>query len=296
MQKLILTEQSNPKTRDIDLKDSLDIVKLINEEDKTVAVAVEKVLPEIARTVDLIAEKIKAGGNLLYFGAGTSGRLGVLDASECPPTFGVEKYLVRGYIAGGDKALREAIEGAEDNLEDGINDLVTSAANSDDVVICLSASGGAAYICGVLSKARELKIFTVALTCNKQAKCAQFADIHIAPEVGPEVITGSTRLKAGTAQKMVLNMLTTASMIKIGKTYHNYMIDVMPTNKKLIERATRIIMDLTGVDYEIANRYLFDADKSVKVATIMIKKNVDKETAYRLLAQKEGKLRLIIGE
>lgn len=291
MKNLILTERSNTNTFEIDLMGSYDIVKLINEEDKQVALAVEKELLTISLAVDLIATKIRTGGHLLYFGAGTSGRLGVLDASECPPTFGVDKTLVRGYIAGGDTALRNAVEGAEDIFEDGCSDLITSAASKNDVVVALSASGGAPYVCGVLSKAIEMGISSVAITCNKFAKIGSYADIHIAPEVGPEVITGSTRLKAGTAQKMVLNMLTTASMVKIGKTYHNYMIDVMPTNDKLIDRATRIIVELTEVPYEMAREYIYKADKSVKVAVVMITKDIDKIEAMELLEQNEGILR-----
>ena len=292
MKENILTEKSNPKTFEIDLMDSIDIVKLINDEDKTVAYSVEKELPKIALAVELISNKLQSGGSLLYFGAGTSGRLGVLDASECPPTFGVHSSIVRGYIAGGDGALRKAVEGAEDIFEDGENDLITAGVDSKDVVVGISASGGAPYICGVLSKAREFSVSTIALTSNSNAKIAQYTDIHIAPEVGPEVITGSTRLKAGTAHKMVLNMLTTASMIKIGKTYHNYMVDLMPTNSKLIDRATRIIVELTGSDYNIAKEILFKADKNVKIATVMIIKGVDKPEAIKILKACNGKLRL----
>lgn len=291
MKNLILTEQSNKNTYEIDIMNSYDIVKLINEEDKQVALAIEKELQAISLAVDLISSKIRYGGHLLYFGAGTSGRLGVLDASECPPTFGVDKNIVRGYIAGGDTALRNAVEGAEDIFDDGCSDLITSAASKNDVVVGLSASGGAPYVCGVLSKAIEMGISSIAITCNKQAKIGAYADIHIAPEVGPEVLTGSTRLKAGTAQKMVLNMLTTASMIKIGKTYHNYMIDVMPTNDKLIDRATRIVVELTDVSYDMAREYIYKADKSVKVAVVMLSKDIDKTSAIELLNQNQGILR-----
>ncbi|MEW5820407.1 MAG: N-acetylmuramic acid 6-phosphate etherase [Cyanobacteriota bacterium] len=295
MKELILTEKSNPNSKNIDLESTSGILRIINNEDKLVAIVVEKELEVISKAVDLISESFLAGGSLLYFGAGTSGRLGVLDASECPPTFGVNKNMVRGYIAGGDKALREAVEGAEDIYEDGERDLIMSAVGPDDVVAGISASGNAPYICGVLSKAKELLISTVAISCNKKAKIGEIADIHIAPEVGSEVVTGSTRLKAGTAQKMVLNMLTTASMIKTGKTYHNYMIDVMPTNKKLVDRATRIIVDLTGVSYDIAGEYLIKADNSVKVATVMIKSGVDKDQAKQLILQNNGILRKVIG-
>lgn len=295
MKEILLTEIANSRTDEIDLMDSSAIVSLINSEDKTVAMAVEKELPEIAKAVDLISEKLSTGGHLLYFGAGTSGRLGVLDASECPPTFGVLPSLVRGYIAGGDIALRNAVEGAEDIFENGESDLISSGATDADVIVGISASGRAPYVCGVLAKAKKLSISTIALTCNSNAMLAKYADIHISPEVGAEVVTGSSRLKAGTAHKMVLNMLTTASMIRIGKTYHNYMIDLMPTNQKLVDRGTRIICDLTGVTYDVAKEYLFKADKNVKVATVMIKKNIDKEAAKTILDNYNGKLRLIIG-
>lgn len=294
MSNIILTESSNPNTFNIDLLNSYDILKLINDEDKKVAIAVERELLNISLAVDLITDKLNMGGSLLYFGAGTSGRLGVLDASECPPTFGVSPDLVRGYIAGTDIALRKAVEGAEDIFEDGCCDLVTSLANKNDVVVGLSASGGAPYVCGVLSKAIELGISTVAVTCNKKAKIASIADIHIAPEVGPEVVTGSTRLKAGTAQKMVLNMLTSASMIKIGKTYENYMIDVKPTNEKLKDRAIRIVSELANVDYEKARETLLNNNYDVKISTVMLKKNINSEEAKKLLEKNKGILRKIV--
>lgn len=294
MKEIILTETSNLETKEIDLEDSLGIVKLINNEDKKVALAIEKELETIAKAVDLITDRLSNGGKLFYFGAGTSGRLGILDASECPPTFGVEPELVNGFIAGGDTALRTAIEGAEDSFKGGEEDVIKAGACSKDVVVAISASGGAAYVCGVLSKAKELNIATIALSCNKKAKMAGFADIHISPEVGPEAITGSTRMKAGTAQKLVLNMLTTATMVRLGKTYHNFMIDLKPTNKKLIDRATRIIADLTGKDYDIALEYLIKSDKKVKTAVVMIKKQIDKDEANKLLKEAKGKLRLII--
>jgi N-acetylmuramic acid 6-phosphate etherase len=295
MKELILTEQANKNTQNIDLEDTLTIVSLINKEDQAVPVAIEKELKAIASAVDMISESFLSGGNLLYFGAGTSGRLGVLDASECPPTFGVEAELVRGYIAGGDTALRNAVEGAEDIFEDGENDLIKSGVTNIDVVTGISASGNAPYICGVLSKAKEIGAKTIALTCNKKALIAEYSDIHIAPEVGPEVITGSTRLKAGTAHKMILNMLTTGAMIKTGKTYHNFMIDLKPVNKKLIDRATRIIQELTNVDRDKAYETLLRADKNVKVAVVMLNKNLKKDEAIKLLNQYNSKLRLIIG-
>lgn len=294
MEKLVVTEKSNPNTLEIDLKTPLDIVTLINNEDKLVASAIEMQLEQIAEAIELIATKFKKSGSLLYFGAGTSGRLGVLDASECPPTFGVDHDMVRGYIAGGDSALRKAIEGAEDNFAQGELDLISSKANFEDVVVGISASGNAPYVCGVLSKANELEISTIAITCNKVSKMAQMAKIPICIEVGPEVVTGSSRMKAGTAQKMVLNMLTTGSMILIGKTYRNFMIDLNPSNNKLIDRATRIVAELSGCKYDKAREYLFLANKNVKLATIMLKKNVDINYAKKLLDDHKGKLRNIL--
>lgn len=252
MDKIILTEKSNPDSVNIDSLSSHEILEIINNEDQKVAMAVRETLDDIAKAVDIITNAFNKGGHLLYFGAGTSGRLGVLDASECPPTFSVPAEMVRGYIAGGDRALRFAVEKAEDSFEAGEADLVNSGAQEGDVVIGISASGNAPYVLGVLSKARELKAKTIAIACNNKAKAGEYADIFISPEVGPEVITGSTRLKAGTAQKMVLNMLTTASMIRIGKTYKNYMIDLNPTNAKLKDRAARILTEITELNYEQA--------------------------------------------
>lgn len=252
MDKVILTEEKNPASADIDRLSTLEMLEVINAEDQKVALAVREVLDDIAKAVDIIAKAFEDGGHLLYFGAGTSGRLGVLDASECPPTFSVPVDMVRGYIAGGDRALRFAVEGAEDSFEDGEKDLVESGAAQNDVVVGISASGNAPYIQGVLSKAKAIGASTIGIACNREAKIKQFADVFICPEVGPEVITGSTRLKAGTAQKMVLNMLTTGAMVRIGKTYKNYMIDLNPTNVKLRDRAARIFSEIAGIDCEQA--------------------------------------------
>lgn len=294
MKNIIITEKSNPNTLEIDLKSPLDIVTLINNEDKLVASAVEAQLEKIAEAIELIASRFKRSGSLLYFGAGTSGRLGILDASECPPTFGVDQSMVRGYIAGGDTALRKAIEGAEDNFEQGENDLISSKASKSDIVVGISASGNAPYVCGILSKANNLGISTIAITCNKDSQMAKIANIPICVEVGPEVVTGSSRMKAGSAQKMVLNMLTTGSMILIGKTYRNFMIDLNPSNIKLIDRATRIVAELSGSEYDKAKDYLFLANKNVKLATIMLKKDLDINAAKDLLEKNNGKLRNII--
>ena len=256
MDKVILTEKQNPASINIDSLSSREIVEIINNEDQKVALAVRETLDDIAKAVDIITKSFQEDGHLLYFGAGTSGRLGVLDASECPPTFSVSPDMVRGYIAGGDTALRFAVEGAEDSFEGGEQDLVNSGTIAKDVVVGISASGNAPYILGVLSKAQALNIKTVGIACNKEAKIKQYSDVFICPEVGPEVITGSTRMKAGTAQKMVLNMLTTASMIRLGKTYKNYMIDLNPTNAKLKDRATRILSEIAQISYEEAAEVL----------------------------------------
>jgi len=289
MGEIILTEKRNPDTVNIDLLSSKEIVQLINNEDLKVALAVQKELDSISKAVDLITENFLKGGNLLYFGAGTSGRLGILDASECPPTFNAMPEMVRGYIAGGDTAIKNAVEGAEDSFEDGESDLIKSGAGINDVIVGISASGNAPYVIGVLKKAKELEISTIGIACNKKAKLQ--ADIFISPEVGEEAITGSTRMKAGTAQKMVLNMLSTASMIKIGKTYENFMIDVKPTNIKLKDRAARIVSEIAEVDYEKAKETLINADYNVKAAVLMLKADMDYEEALEILKKNNGRLR-----
>jgi len=291
MKDIILTEKRNSDTLNIDLLSSRDIVGLINSEDSKVAEAVNKELDNIAKAVDLISKSFLKGGSLLYFGAGTSGRLGILDASECPPTFGIPLEMVKGIIAGGDIAIKKAVEGAEDSFEEGINDLIISGAKPPDVVVGISASGNAPYIIGVLKKAKDLNISTIGLACNKQAKLNSYSDIFISPEVGEEVITGSTRMKAGTAQKMVLNMLTTASMIRIGKTYENYMIDVQPTNIKLKDRAARIVSEIAEVDYNSAKNVLINTDYKVKIAIVMLKTKSSFEQANNILKQHNGRLR-----
>ncbi len=292
--KLILTEKRNPNSVNIDIVSTKEIVEIINREDFKVAAAIEKELDTIAQAVDLIAEAFLKGGNLLYFGAGTSGRLGILDASECPPTFGVAFDMVRGYIAGGDTAIKKAVEGAEDSFEGGEQDLNNSGAGVNDVVVGISASGNAPYVCGVLSKARQLNIKTVGIACNKKAKLQELCDVFISPEVGEEVLTGSTRLKAGTAQKMVLNMLTTASMIKIGKTYENFMVDVQPTNSKLKDRAARIVSEIAEITYEKAQEQLNKSNFQLKPAIIMARMNMAYDEAVNLLNNHNGRLREIL--
>ena len=292
--KKIITENQNQNTKDIDLISSFDIVKKINNEDKLVALAVEKEINNIAKAVDMIADTFKKQGKLFYFGAGTSGRLGVLDASECPPTFGVESDMVQGIIAGGDKALRFAMEGAEDNYEAGKND--GNILSEKDCCVLISASGNPKYLIGVAEIVKKKKAKIIALTSNPEAEILKLCDIGICPIVGAEVITGSSRMKSGTAQKMVLNMLTTASMVRIGKTYENYMIDVKATNDKLKNRAITIVSELCDVSEEIALETLKKCDWKVKIAVIMIFKNVSKEKADELLQKNEGFLRKVINE
>ena len=285
----IITEYRNENTKNIDLLSTIDIVRKINEEDKLVALAIEDEIPNIAKAVDIIAKQFLKDGKLYYFGAGTSGRLGILDASECPPTFGVSPDMVQGFIAGGDKAIRLAVEGAEDNFETGRKDAEILTKN--DVCVAISASGNPKYLLGVLAKAEEVGCKSIALTCNHKAAILEEAGHGICVEVGPEVIAGSSRMKAGTAQKMVLNMLTTGAMIKIGKTYENFMIDLMPTNEKLKDRAIRIVSEIAGVNASNAFTTLMGCGWKVKTAIIMLKCNLSKELAEDALRKNCGVLR-----
>ena len=285
----IITEYRNENTKDIDLLSTIDIVRKINEEDKLVALAIEDEAPNIAKAIDIIAKQFLVGGKLYYFGAGTSGRLGILDASECPPTFGVPTDLVTGIIAGGEKAIRTAIEGAEDNFELGEKD--AEILTKDDVCVVISASGNPKYLLGVLSQADKVNCRTIALTCNHKALILEDAGLGICVEVGPEVIAGSSRMKAGSVQKMVLNMLSTGAMIKIGKTYENFMIDLMPTNEKLKSRAIRIVSEIAGVNNSTALQTLLESDWSVKTSIIMLKCKLNKNDAKELLRKNCGVLR-----
>lgn len=257
------TEAANPRTAGIDKMSTLDMVRVMNEENRRVPEAIDAELPHIAAAVDLIAAALKAGGHLIYVGAGTSGRLGVVDASECPPTFGVDYDLVRGIIAGGEGAMFRAVEGAEDNEALGASELRANGAAAGDVVVGLSAAGRAPYVLGALREARALGAATVGITCNPDSLLAPLCDVVIAPAVGPEVIAGSTRLKAGTAQKLVLNMLSTGAMIRLGYVRGNRMINVRPTNEKLRERAIHMIMELAEVDHDTAAQTLLDAGDSI---------------------------------
>lgn len=290
----IITENRNKKTKDIDLIPTSEIIKKINDEDKLVALAIEKEIDNIALAVDTIAEQFLKGGKLYYFGAGTSGRLGVLDASECPPTFGVDSDMVKGIIAGGDRALRYAIEGAEDNFELGKKD--SEILCDKDVCVLISASGNPNYLLGVGQTAKEKSCKIIALTCNPEAKILNISDIKICIKVGAEVITGSSRMKAGTAQKMVLNMLSTASMIKIGKTYENFMIDVKATNIKLKNRAIQIVKEITSCDEITAKDALENCNWSVKTACLMLIKDISETEAKEILLNNSGVLRKAIKE
>ena len=285
----IITEYRNENTKDIDLLSTIDIVRKINEEDKLVALAIEDEAPNIAKAIDIIAKQFLVGGKLYYFGAGTSGRLGILDASECPPTFGVPTDMVTGIIAGGEKAIKTAVEGAEDNFELGEKD--AEVLTKDDVCVVISASGNPKYLLGVLSQADKVNCKTIALTCNHKALILEDAGLGICVEVGPEVIAGSSRMKAGSVQKMVLNMLSTGAMIKIGKTYENFMIDLMPTNEKLKSRAIRIVSEIAGVNNSTALQTLLESDWSVKTSIIMLKCKLNKNDAKELLRKNCGVLR-----
>ena len=285
----IITEFRNENTKDIDLLSTIDIVRKINEEDQIVARAVEDESANIARAIDIIAKQFLVGGKLYYFGAGTSGRLGVLDASECPPTFGAEPEMVQGFIAGGDGALRISVEGAEDNFDLGAEDAQILTEN--DVCVAISASGNPKYLLGVLSEAEKIGSKTIALTCNHKAAILEEVGLGICVEVGPEVIAGSSRMKAGTAQKMVLNMLTTGAMIKIGKTYENFMIDLMPTNEKLKDRAIRIVSEIASVNASTALKTLLECEWKVKEAILMLQCNLTREEAKEALRKNCGVLR-----
>ncbi len=285
----IITEYRNENTKNIDILSTIDIVKKINDEDKIVALAVENESENIAQAIDIIAKQFLKGGRLFYFGAGTSGRLGVLDASECSPTFGVSPDMVVGFISGGDEALRFAVEGAEDDFELGKKD--ARILSKDDVCVVISASGNPKYLFGVLAHAEEVGCKTIAITCNHKAEILDEVGLGICVEVGPEVIAGSSRMKAGTAQKMVLNMLSTGSMIKIGKTYENFMIDLLPTNEKLKNRAIRIVSELSNVSQSVALKTLIEAGWAVKTAVLMIKCHLSKSEANELLRKNCGVLR-----
>jgi len=287
------TEARNPASENIDRLPTLDMLRVINEADATVAAAVAAELPNIAKAVDAIASRLEQGGRLFYMGAGTSGRLGVLDASECPPTFSVPPTLVRGIIAGGDSALRTSSERSEDSPEQGSRDLIAADFTPQDTLVGIAASGRTPYVLGALAHARSVGALTISLTCVPNSQMAAVSDIAIAPVTGPEVLTGSTRLKAGTATKLVLNMLSTGIMIKAGAVYSNLMVNVQPTNAKLVDRAQRIIAAATGVDQPTA-AHLLEQAGSVKTAIVMQKLSLSRSAAEAKLLAAHGKLAAVL--
>lgn len=290
----LITEQRNPNSMHVDSLSALEIVQLMNEEDKQVPLAIEKCLPQIAQAVERIVAVFQQGGRLVYIGAGTSGRLGVLDASECPPTFGVSPEMVKGIIAGGERALRHPIEGAEDSKAQAVVDLQTIQFSSKDVLVGIAASGRTPYVIGALEYAKSLGSVTVSIASNPNSAMANIVDIAIDTVVGPEVLTGSSRLKSGTAQKLVLNMLTTASMILMGKCYQNLMVDVQASNEKLKARAIRIVMQATDCDKALAEETLKQADQNAKLAIMIILSGLDRAQAEALLEKHHGKLQLAL--
>ncbi len=290
----LITEQRNPNSMNVGSLSALEIVQLMNEEDKQVPLAIEKCLPQIAQAVERIVSTFQQGGRLVYIGAGTSGRLGVLDASECPPTFGVSPEMVKGIIAGGERALRHPIEGAEDSKAQAVVDLQTIQFSSKDVLVGIAASGRTPYVIGALEYAKSLGSVTVSIASNPNSAMANIVDIAIDTVVGPEVLTGSSRLKSGTAQKLVLNMLTTTSMILMGKCYQNLMVDVQASNEKLKARAIRIVMQATDCDKALAEETLKQADQNAKLAIMMILSGLDRAQAEALLEKHHGKLQLAL--
>ncbi|MFB4160124.1 N-acetylmuramic acid 6-phosphate etherase [Geomicrobium sp. JSM 1781026] len=284
----LVTEQRNAKSTQIDQMSTEEIVALINEEDQTISAAVRSVLPAIEEAVGLLVKSIQSGGRVFYLGAGSSGRLGFLDASECPPTFGVDRSLFQVVLAGGESAMSEAIEGAEDEKLQGHLDLKERQVTANDVVVGISASGRTPYVIGALDYANQLGASTIAISSNHNAKISQYSDCQIEVVVGPEVITGSTRMKAGTAHKMILNMLSSTTMIKLGKVYENLMIDVNVSNKKLEERAISILQRVSGCNEQQARHALLASDKSVKTALVVLKTGVTVEEAKRALGESEG--------
>ena len=290
------TEQNNPNSKDIELQDSYEIVKRINEEDKKVAFCVEKELPSISKLIDTIMSRYKEETRIVYVGAGTSGRLGILDASECPPTYGVSFEKVQGIIAGGNEAIFKAKENAEDSKEEGKQDLIDINLTENDVVIGLAASGRTPYVLGAIEYANSIGAVTGSITCSENSELSKVSQYPIEVTVGPEIVTGSTRMKAGTAQKMILNMISTTVMIKIGKVFSGYMVDVKTSNQKLVERAKRIIMNTTGSDYETTSRVLAKASNEVKTAIAMILLSLDKETAKEKLKEYNNNVARLIHE
>ncbi|WP_312979355.1 N-acetylmuramic acid 6-phosphate etherase [Atlantibacter sp.] len=290
----LLTERRNPASNNIDTLSTLEMLTVINNEDRRVPEAITPYLPQIAQLVDRVAQAFAEGGRLIYIGAGTSGRLGILDASECPPTFGTRPEQVVGIIAGGHKAILSAVEKVEDNREQGAADLQALNFSAKDVLVGLAASGRTPYVLGAMAYAQSLNACVAVVSCNPQSEMAALADIAITPAVGPEVVTGSTRLKAGTAQKLVLNMITTGAMIRSGKVYSNLMVDVEATNAKLIERQISIVMDATECDRTTAQTALQQCNRHCKTAIVMVLSGLDAAQAKALLEQNNGFIRLAL--
>ncbi|MBG9771735.1 N-acetylmuramic acid 6-phosphate etherase [Brevibacillus laterosporus] len=284
----LVTETRNNRTMNLDQMTILNVLQIMNEEDQKVPLAIAAELEQIERAIQLVIRSFKQGGRLIYIGAGTSGRLGILDAVECPPTFGTDFEMVQGVIAGGKEAFVVAVEGAEDNAELAKNDLQAIGLTDKDTVIGIAASGRTPYVIGALQYASSVGASTASLACNKGAEISHFAHVAIEVVPGPEILTGSTRLKAGTAQKLVLNMISTCSMIGVGKVYKNLMVDVQPTNLKLVERSKRIIMQATEVSYEQAAQFYEKANKNVKAAIVMILAGCEYEEALERLQKYEG--------
>jgi N-acetylmuramic acid 6-phosphate etherase len=291
-----LTEQRNAASKNLDRMTATEIVRLMNREDRKVAVAVGREIPAIARAVDAIAKGMRNGGRLIYVGAGSSGRMAVLDAAECPPTFGISSKRMQALIAGGSRAVTGAVEGAEDSVRNAERDLSEKKLTRNDVVAGISASGTTPYVLGAMKYARKKGATTIAVTSNRRMPLAQLVKIVIAPEVGPEVLTGSTRLKAGTAQKMVLNMLSTAVMVRLGHVYENLMIDVALTNQKLYDRGLRILAEASRKELSAAEHALRAAGHNLQVALVMLKREVQVREAKRLLVRTGGNLRRALGE
>ena len=292
----IATEQRNPNTMNIDTLSTLDMVKLINREDHRVAEAVALVTDKIAEAVDVIAARLSTGGRLIYCGAGTSGRLGILDAVECPPTYSTDPETVQALMAGGYGAIFKAVEGAEDSKELGKTDMQGIEFSGKDVLVGIAASGRTPYVLGAMNYARKQGAHVIGISCNPGSQVEKTAEIAITPTPGPEVVTGSTRMKSGTAQKMVLNMLSTGAMIKLGKVYGNLMVDVKPTNAKLVERCKRIVCEATGVDYDTATEALEKCGYRAKVAIVMLKTGSDVHEAEQRLEAHEGRVAQAVGE
>ncbi len=291
----MLTEQQNPNTSHIDRLSTQEMLTVINQQDASIARTVAQAIPQITLAVDAIVERLQAGGRLIYIGAGTSGRMGILDAVECVPTYGTPPALVQGIIAGGYNAIMRSVEGAEDSREGGRDDLMALNPIAPDCVVGIAASGRTPYVLGAIELANEIDAASIGIACNDPSPLLEAAQIAIPLPVGPEVVTGSTRMKAGTAQKLVLNMLSTGTMIKLGKVYGNLMVDVQPTNEKLVDRASRIIAQVVGVSYEQAVDLLKEAGNNVKVAIVMGKLSVPRSEAKEKLEATNGHLHAVIG-